>query len=469
MKLTKKDILSIPHIQASGFDSPGPLDVTGVSIDSRTVNPGELFVAIRGDQFDGHNFISAAVEQKASALVVEKRWASGNITMLVSLNLPILVVENTVHALGRLATIYRRRFDIPVLAVAGSNGKTTTKEMIENVLSAKYNVLCTQGNLNNHIGVPQTLFRLEKKHEVVVIEIGTNHPGEITYLCNVAEPKHGLITNIGREHLEFFGTIEGAAKAEWELPLWIAAHDGVFLINADDARIVRLAKKMKKAVTYGFSARAAKVKGSGLNMNEQACASFFIKAGTQKKFSVQLAVPSEHNAKNALAAAAAGLVFKVAPADIQRTLGQFSSVGRRMQLLTMNGVTIINDTYNANPDSMIAALKTLSATRTTGKRIAVFGDMRELGPDAPEMHRQIGESAGTYGVDILLTYGSLAAHISDAAVVAAKTHFEQKSALIEYTLRTIAPGDIVLVKGSRGMKMEDVVAAINERFSQTMV
>ncbi len=142
MKLTKKDILSIPHIQASGFDTSGPLEITGVSIDSRTVKPGELFVAIRGDQFDGHNFISAAVEQRASALVVEKRWASGNITMLVSLNLPILVVENTVHALGRLATIYRRRFDIPVLAVAGSNGKTTTKEMIESVLAAKYNVLC---------------------------------------------------------------------------------------------------------------------------------------------------------------------------------------------------------------------------------------------------------------------------------------------------------------------------------------
>jgi UDP-N-acetylmuramoyl-tripeptide--D-alanyl-D-alanine ligase len=204
-------------------------------------------------------------------------------------------------------------------------------------------------------------------------------------------------------------------------------------------------------------------------MNEQACASFFVKAGTKKKFSVQLAVPSEHNAKNAIAAAAAGLVFRVMPADIQKTLGQFSSVGRRMQFLTIDGLTIINDTYNANPDSMMAALKTLKATKTSGKRIAVLGDMRELGPNAPEMHRQIGELAGSYGVDILLTHGGLAVNISDAAAVNAKVHFEQKPALIEYVLQTIVPGDVVLVKGSRGMKMEDVVAAINERFSQPMV
>ncbi len=168
-------------------------------------------------------------------------------------------------------------------------------------------------------------------------------------------------------------------------------------------------------MTYGFSARRAKVKGSGLEMNGQACASFFVKAGKKKKFSVQLTVPSEHNAKNALAAAAAGLAFKVTPADIQRTLGQFSSVGKRMQLLTIDGLTIINDTYNANPDSMMAALKTLKATQTSGKRIAVLGDMRELGPNAPELHRQIGESAGACGVDILLTHGELAVNISDAA------------------------------------------------------
>jgi UDP-N-acetylmuramoyl-tripeptide--D-alanyl-D-alanine ligase len=464
MKLTKKDILSVPHIHESGFDVPGPLAATGVSMDSRTVKPGDLFVAIRGDQFDGHNFISTAVEQKASVLIVEKRWAAGNNAMLISLNLPILVVENTVHALGRLAAIYRRRFDIPVLAVAGSNGKTTTKEMIEDVLSAKYNVLCTQGNLNNHIGVPRTLFRLEKEHEIVVVEIGTNHPGEITYLCNVAEPTHGIITNIGREHLEFFGTIEGVAKAEGELLVWLAAHHGTAFINADDTRIVRFAKELKKTAAYGFSVRAPKVKGSGLEMNDRACSSFFVKTGNKKKFSVQLSVPSEHNAKNALAAAAVGLAFKVPPADIQKALEQFSSVGKRMQLQTIGGLAVIDDTYNANPDSMIAAFKTLKATRTAGKRIAVLGDMRELGPNAPDLHRQIGASAGTYGIDILLTHGTLAASLNDAAVVGAKAHFEQKSALIEYLLHAIAPGDVVLVKGSRGMKMEEVVAAINERF-----
>ena len=192
MKLTKSDILAIPHFKAIGFDGLKNLKVTGISIDSRTIKAGELFLAVRGDQFDGHNFISKAIEAGAAGIIVERRWAEVNASMMVSINIPRLIVENTIQALGKLANIYRRKFDIPVIAIGGSNGKTTTKEMIRDVLGTKYHVLCTEGNLNNHIGVPQTLFRLEKKHEVAVVEIGTNHPGEIDYLCSVLEPTHGF-------------------------------------------------------------------------------------------------------------------------------------------------------------------------------------------------------------------------------------------------------------------------------------
>ncbi len=256
MKLTLSDMLAIPHQKAIGFDGLKNFNIPGISIDSRTVKTGELFIAIRGDQFDGHNFISKAIETGAACIIVESRWAEVNTAMMVSIHVPRLIVENTIHALGHLARMYRLKYTIPFIAVGGSNGKTTTKEMLRSILNQKYDVLHTEGNLNNHIGVPLTLFRLSKKHEVAVIEIGTNHPGEIEYLCTVLEPTHGLITNIGCEHLEFFGSIEGVAKAEGELFDWLAKHKGTSFVNMDDKHIVNL-KMPKKAIRYGFSSRSS--------------------------------------------------------------------------------------------------------------------------------------------------------------------------------------------------------------------
>jgi UDP-N-acetylmuramoyl-tripeptide--D-alanyl-D-alanine ligase len=466
MKLTKSEILAIPFYKAIGFDTLKNFKVTGVSINSRTIKSGELFIAIQGGQFDGHNFISKAIESGAAGLIVERHWAEANASMMVSINIPRIIVENTTHALGLLANIYRRKFKIPIIAVGGSNGKTTTKEMMRSVLETKYRVLCTEGNFNNHIGVPQTLFRLEKKHNVAVVEIGTNHPGEIEYLCSILEPTHGLLTNIGREHLEFFGSLEGVAKAEGELFNWLAAHKGIVFVNADDRHLTRLSKKIKKTISFGFSTRSISIKGTVKSYNTDAQAIMQVKARGKKVFDITVGVPGELNAKNALAAAAVGLTMKVPAAKIKKALASFQSANKRMQVLRTANVIILNDTYNSNPDSMLAALATLQALKNTGKKIAVLADMLELGSQAEELHRQAGKILAQHNVDVLLTFGTLSKSTNDCALVKSKSHFENKAALSEYLLQTLGNGDAVLVKGSRGMKMEEVVDVLNDRLSQ---
>ena len=462
MKLTQSDILAIPHFNALGFDRPKNFKITGISIDSRTVKAGELFFAIRGDQFDGHNFISKAIEAGAAGIIVERRWADINASMMVSINIPRLIVDNTIQSLGKLANIYRRKFDIPVIAIGGSNGKTTTKEMIRSVLETKYHALSTEGNFNNHIGVPQTLFRLEKKHNVAIVEIGTNHPGEIDYLCSILEPTHGLLTNIGMEHLEFFGSLEGVAKSEGELFDWIAKHNGIIFVNADDKHLVRLSKGNKKTVNYGFSAREVFIKGTIDSFNANAQAIMHVKPKGKRTFDIILGVSGEHNAKNALAATAVGIKMKVPLVNIQKSLASFQSAIKRMQVQHVARITILDDTYNANPDSTLAALSTLQAMKAAGKKIAVLADMLELGEQAEELHRQIGKDAARFGVDILLTFGTLSKSIHNTASVETKAHFDNKSMLAEYLMHTLAPGDIVLVKGSRGMNMEEVVINLSE-------
>ncbi len=467
MKLTRKDLLQVRHVRTVGFEHLE--SITGVSTDSRTIRPGDLFLALRGERYDGHDFIENVLQVQPGALVVEDAWFELKGHWLVTRRIPTLVVNNTTVALGELARVYRRKFRIPILAVAGSNGKTTTKEMIASVLRGKYAVLSTEGNLNNHVGVPQTMFRLEKTHRVAVVELGTNHFGEIEYLCNILEPTHGLITNIGREHLEFFGDLAGVAKAEGELFAWLAAHrgkQGVGVVNADEPLLAKYSAMLKTRFTYGFTARRAQVKGTLVGYDHRGCAEIEVRPRGKRPFSVKLQIPGEHHAQNALAAAAVGVLFRVPSAAIRRALEQCTGVPKRMQVLQLNGVTVINDTYNANPDSVLAALKTLGAMRTAGKRIAVLADMLELGVGAEDAHRRIGEEVGKAGIDYLLTFGPLAQQIFDAAAVKFKSHYDQKNVLAEYLIELLSAGDVVLVKGSRGMKMDDVVTFLQERFQR---
>ena len=469
MTLTAHDILALPHLQAMGFGGKKGMLCKGISTDSRGVQHDDLFIAIRGEKFDGHNFITKAVESGASVIAADARWAGANQILLSSLNLPCLIVEDTIRLLGQAARMHRKKFKIPVLVVGGSNGKTTTKEMISAVLKTKYRVLSTEGNLNNHIGVPQTLLRLERQHQVAVIEVGTNHFGEIAYLASIVEPTHALITIIGREHLEFFGSIEGVARAEAEVFDWMRTQKratGIGFINRDDPRLSKLAKKVKKSVSYGFGRGPLAVKGKVLAFNETAFAQIEIKPRGKKAFRVELSVPGEHNAANALAASAVGLTLGVPAKKIQAALSSFSSASKRMQLFQVKGVTVLNDTYNSNPDSALAALRVLGRVKAAGKKIAVLADMLELGANAVQEHQRIGTVAAASGVTHLLGFGPLTQHTVDAATTEFKKHFEQKSTLSEQLVQLLSPGDVVLVKGSRGMRMEDVVAFVTERFKQ---
>jgi UDP-N-acetylmuramoyl-tripeptide--D-alanyl-D-alanine ligase len=468
VKLSKSEVFGIRYLRALGFETSSGDVLSGVSTDSRTTKPGDAFFAIRGEKYDGHDFVTKAIGSGAAVVIVDRKWADANGTMLVSIGVPRLVVEDTTIALGDLASRYRAQFNIPVIAIAGSNGKTTTKNMVSAVLGTKYNVLSTEGNLNNQIGVPQTLFRLTADHDVAVVEIGTNHFGEIASLCRILAPTHGVITNIGREHLEYFESLDGVGKAEGELLDWLRSNKGTFFLNKDDKQLIKRTKKPKglKTISFGFRASGAHFKGSLLGSNETGCARLGIRPKGKKPFEYQLNVPGEQNAKNALAASSIGLTLKVSSKNVIEALTGFAAAGKRSEIIRLNDLTILNDSYNANPDSVVAALKTLRSMRTTGRRIAVLGDMLELGKSAEKEHRRIGRAAAQFRVDCLFTYGNLSKFTSEAAKVKVKTHFEDKTMLAEQLAEFVSGNDTVLVKGSRGMKMEEVVAHLQQKLKE---
>jgi len=457
MNLSLRTLRSIPYMDAVGFEKARSKQLTGVSTDSRSIGSGNLFVALRGEKFNGHNFVSAALERGARALLVDAAWAKENGRMVSSAHVPVVIVEETTRGLGDLAREHRRDWGRRVVAVAGSNGKTTTKEMVAAVLGRKYHVLATEGNLNNHIGVPLTLLRLQEKHDVAVIEFGTNHPGEIAYLCGVSEPTHGLITNIGREHLEFFGGIDGVAEEEGALFDWLAGRGGNAIVNKDDSRVVKRARRVSRKVSYGVRNRSADIRATSISVDGRGNASFDVVRKGKRPVAIQLETPGVHSAGNALAAFATGAMFAVPVADIVEALHLFRAPSKRMQIVDVNGVTILDDTYNSNPDSVRAALETLGAMETTGKRIAVLADMLELGPSAEEAHRTVGSWLKEFHVDYALTYGPLSRLTNEHSTARVALHYDQKNVLSEYLSELVSRGDVVLVKGSRGMKMEDVV------------
>lgn len=456
MKLTIDDVLSLEYVHHIGVAGLKPYKGIHVSTDSRMTKPGSVFFAIRGEKFNGHEFVNKAFEAGALLAVIDERDEVPPVQ-----DKPFVIVKDTVKALGQLANSYRKKFFIPCIAVAGSNGKTTTKDMVAVVLSEKYSVLKTEGNRNNHIGVPQTLFRLKKKHDIAVIEIGSNHFGELAYLCSIVEPTHGLITNVGREHLEFFKDRKGVAKEEGALFDSLNS-SGIGFVNTDDPWIIKKAKRLRKKVTYGFAKPRVHVRGKFLGLDETACGSLAVKAKEKKEFRIRLSVPGKHLVANALAASAVGIAFGVPAKSIQTSLLRFSGVSKRMQVHTIGGITIIDDTYNANPESMFAALETLRAIQSRGNKIAVLADMYELGGQSEGEHRKIGEKVRDYA-DCLMTYGVQAKIIFDNALLKMKFHYDQKNVLSEYLTEFVTPGDVVLVKGSRGMTMEDVVIFLHEQ------
>lgn len=418
----------------------------GVSTDSRSIEPGMLFIALKGPNHDGHDHVAAAVAAGAVAALVERP---------LDVAVPQLVVTDTLHALGRLAAVWREHLATTLVAVTGSNGKTTVKEMCAAVFSAAGKTLATRGNLNNDIGVPLTLLRLEPEYDYGVIEMGANHPGEIAYLTDLTRPQVAIITNAGPAHLEGFGSIEGVARAKGEIYEGLS-EDGVAIINADDryAGIWRELSAGHRSISFGVEKKAdIGVRGMGdLHGSELEVLS------PLGEFHLSLALPGRHNVMNALAAIAAGIALGIDLEVIASGLNHMRPVGGRLQIREgINGATLLDDSYNANPSSMHAGLEVLAGC--DGERYLAMGDMGELGESADELHRQVGLDARELGIDRLYATGNLSRHATEAFGENG-FFFSQQKQLIEALLGQMNNNTTVLVKGSRSSHMEHVVQAL---------
>ncbi|HSN92172.1 MAG TPA: UDP-N-acetylmuramoyl-tripeptide--D-alanyl-D-alanine ligase, partial [Anaeromyxobacteraceae bacterium] len=378
-----------------------PAQVAGVSTDTRTLAAGCLFVALRGERFDAHQFLPEAAARGASAAVVAEGLAGPGPAPL-----PAIAVKDTLAALGALARLHRRRFAVPVVAVTGSNGKTTTREMIAAILATRGPVLKSEGNLNNEVGVPLTLFRLEESHRAAVIEMGMSHPGEIARLAAVAEPQVGVVTNAAPSHLEGLGSVEGVADAKAELYRGLPP-GGVAVANADDARMLRRAQESgRRLVTFAVG-RGRRGDVAVLEILEQTPEGLrFLLGVGNREIEVRLPLVGAHNAANAAAAACAAISLGCTDREIVAGLAAARPPGRRLRLERLpSGVLLVDDCYNANPLSMSAALRTLSELGGGSRRVAVLGDMLELGTFEGEAHRGLGAEAARSGVALLAAFG----------------------------------------------------------------
>lgn len=428
--------------------------INGVSIDTRTLSAGNLYLAIKGRQFDGHDFIDKAQTAGASALLVSQT---------VDSNLPQIVVEDTHLALAELAGYWRSQLAVKIAGVTGSNGKTTVKEMIAAIFATQGPTLATQGNLNNDIGVPLTLLKLTPEHRYAVIEMGANHPGEIAYTSRYAQADVSVINNVGSAHIEGFGSIEGVAKTKGEI-VENLAEDGVAVLNRDDNfyPFWRHLAGNRRSVSFGFN-DTADVRAEAIDSRldgDRFITGFQLTVGSDRA-DIALGLAGEHNIKNALAAAAVSLQFGIGLRDIKRGLENVKPVTGRMQPLRGRlGNIVIDDTYNANPSSLKAALASLSGTGNAWLALGAFG---ELGPDSATMHRDMGQLIKNLGVERLFAVGADARHTVEAFGDGGE-FFETQEQLIQALQQALTGRETLLVKGSRSRKMENVVAALVDNF-----
>ena len=421
----------------------------GVSTDSRSAAAGSLFVALRGEVFDAHDFLPQVAQKGVAAVVVEQ--------LPQGWTLPAIVVPNTLTALGQIANYWRGQFAMPVIAVTGSNGKTTVKEMIAAILAAAYGEegrLATRGNLNNEIGVPQTLFRMDAAQQAAVIEMGMNHPGEIARLGAIAAPTIAMVNNAQREHQEFMHTVEAVAR-ENGAALQSLPADGVAVFPHDDefSPLWRQLSGARRVLSFGMSKEAdVSCTFRAGDFGNDMFVSVRQPDGELLQFLVGLQAAGEHNVRNALAAIACTCAAGVPAEAIKRGLDAFAPVSGRLQKkAARNGAVVIDDSYNANPDSVRAAIDVLA--KADAPRVLVLGDMGEVGTKGREFHEEIGAYAQTQGIEQVLVTGELAAHMKGASI----RHFEQFDALLAAVDAAVAPNATVLIKGSRFMKMERVV------------
>ncbi|RMH84620.1 MAG: UDP-N-acetylmuramoyl-tripeptide--D-alanyl-D-alanine ligase [Calditrichaeota bacterium] len=425
-----------------------------ISIDSRTLQPGDIFVALRGERHDGHDYIRRALRKGAAAVVVEETWfREANHSAYLHGYMGV-VVQDTLDFLQQLSAFHRRLFSIPVIGLTGSNGKTTTREMMAQILATRYRVLRSQGNRNNHIGLPLTLLGLTGETEIAVVEMGTNHPGEIALLTSLAAPTAAAVTNIGRGHIGFFGSLEAVYREK------VALFDGVdadapIFINMDDPFLREYPREHRRVVTVG-SSQTYDVWGRMEGMDRFGRVRFSLNGRTP----IQLNLPGKHQFSNALLAAAVGLHFGVEEEAIREALEKFVPAGQRMEIQQRKGVVLINDAYNANPDSMRAAVDYLVGLDDSfGKRILALGDMLELGDFAEQEHRELGRYIAEKPVNGVVLYGPLAKFIQQGIEESGNEDikvfwYEDHKSVARRVKKLARKGDVVLFKGSRGMRME---------------
>ena len=446
---------------------------SGISIDSRSCGSEDIFLAIQGDIYDGHDFLDDLVANGVRGLIldenkIQEKIGAARIETWLKNGVVVVATGDTIRSLGSLASFNLVRGRARVVAVTGSNGKTTTKNMIRSIAARRYQTLSTKGNLNNHIGLPLTLFKLSASHKWAVLEMGMNHPGEIGYLASLCSPDIGVITNIGPAHLEGVGSMDGVVSAKGELLEHIRP-GGVAILNADDPNVGALAMKTEEKTLYFGLSKKADIRAEAIEARGSSTS--FILGLPGEKIPVTLSAPGWFMISNALAAAAVGHCMGISPEDIKAGLEQFQPDPGRMSIIQMDsGATVIDDTYNANPASMEAAMEALEALAGPHRKFIVIGDMMELGEQAESMHRRIGSKAAEVGAERVWSTGPFAEAVARGAreggISPEKIVAGSLDGIVEDIKKYLGPGDWALVKGSRAMGMEKIVHDLGDVVSK---
>ncbi len=458
INLTLTDFFNLPSAEIYNADKFKP--VSKVSIDSRSTLKNSLFIAIKGDKFDGHSFIRQAIEKGASIVIINKN----NYKKFRDVKIPLVTVSNTSEALGDLAKIWRKKLNAIVIGISGSNGKTSTKEMLAALLTQKYSVNKTFKNNNNHIGVPLTILSSNEKHEIVIIELGTNHFGEIQYTASIAQPDYAVITNIGESHLEFLKNKRGVLTEKAALFNETIKAGGTISVNIDDKYLTEYSKKYKKKITYSLKKYNADVSGKITSVSLEGHPQLTVKF-KNKSMHFELPLYGMNSAKNFIAALSIGLNLGLKKNQITSGLKQITPVDKRLNVIKNKNFIVVDDTYNANPESMKSAFNLVRSINLYKKKILVLGDMFELGKDSVRLHEELAKEIFKNKISSVYTIGSLMNNLNKVlkSQKIESKHFRNRESLKSFLSHFDFAGSVVLVKGSRGMRMEEFEQIIEKK------